>query len=317
MESSKSKPTVIAIVGPTGSGKTALSLSLAEALNAEIIACDSRTLYRHFNIGTAKPSSIELQRIRHHLIDVAEPDENYTVAQFCEQANEAIENMLRRGKQPLVCGGTGFYARALLEGLDIPAVAPQEELREQWRKDAEENGNAFLHEKLKQVDPVTAAKVNWNDRFRVIRALEVYHVSGKPMSEVARKSAPPFNTIWIGLTTNDRAELHKIIKERFAQQVQDGILDETRRLYERYGASQKLLHTVNYKQLTQHIEGQLDLQSAFDAAIIHNNQLARKQLMWFRSNPQTQWFEVDRLTKDELKNAVSNYIKGTHLLERT
>lgn len=302
------KPKVIAIVGPTASGKTALSLDLAEQLNGEIIACDSRTVYKHFDIGTAKPSAEELARVRHHCIDVVEPDEDFTVAQFRQLGSAAISNMISRGKIPLVCGGTGFYARALLEGLVMPSVPPQPQLRDQWRRFADEHGNEVLHAELQKIDGVTAERLNVNDRFRIIRALEVYQVTGRPMSEVATREELPYKTIWVGLTAEDRSFLHANIKKRFYEQMDAGMMAETERLYQMYGPHQKLMHTVNYRQLVQLIEGKLDQQTAFDDAIKHNNQLARRQLIWFRANPSIRWFAIDRLSKTELTHSVSSYI---------
>lgn len=303
------KPLVIAIVGPTASGKTALSLAIAERLNAEIIACDSRTVYREFDIGTAKPSAEEQARIRHHLIDVAEPDENFTAANFAELSRAAIDDMQARGKLPVVCGGTGFYSRALLEGLAIPEVEPDEALRAELRVFADERGNEALHERLRAADPETAQRLGVNDRFRIIRALEVTHATGRPFSEVARKIDPPFQTIWVGLTAEDRSFLHGQIRQRFYEQMDAGMMNETERLYRKYGRSQKMMNTVNYKQLVQLIEGDIDEATAHEEAVKHNIQLARRQLMWFRANPETKWFAIDRMPKPELHAAVAAHIK--------
>lgn len=306
---SREKPTVVAIVGPTASGKTALSLAIAEELNAEIIACDSRTVYREFDIGTAKPSAEEQARIRHHLIDVANPDENFTAANFADLGSKSIAEMRKRGKMPVVCGGTGFYSRALLEGLSIPPIEPNEELRAELRAFADREGNEALHQRLKEVDPVTAERLGVNDRFRIVRALEVTATLGRPFSEAAQKVDPPYNTIWIGLTADDRAILHKSIQQRFYEQMEAGMMSETERLYQKYGRSQKMMNTVNYKQLVQLIEGEIDRDTAYAEAIRHNVQLARRQLIWFRANPSTTWFAIDKMSKSELQNAVLAHLK--------
>lgn len=303
------KPLVIAIVGPTASGKTALSLAIAQELNAEIIACDSRTVYRQFDIGTAKPSAEEQARVRHHLIDVADPDENFTAANFVELSGKAIEEMCARGRVPIVCGGTGFYSRALLEGLSIPPVAPQEELRQELRAFADAEGNEALHQRLRKLDPPTADRLGTNDRFRIIRALEVCESLGRPFSEVAQKVDPPYQTIWIGLTVEDRSILHASIRTRFHEQMAAGMMDETVRLHGKYGRSQKMMNTVNYKQLVQLIEGEINEPAAHEEAIRHNVQLARRQLIWFRANPAIKWFAIDKMPKAELQRAVSLYIK--------
>jgi tRNA dimethylallyltransferase len=303
------KPTVIALVGPTASGKTALSLSLAAQLNAEIIACDSRTVYLHFDIGTAKPTKEEQSAVRHHLIDVADPNDNFTAADFAEQAQRAIADIVGRGKVPIVAGGTGFYARALLEGLNIPQVPAQEELRKQLREFADAFGNQALHDRLKAVDPDSALRLGVNDRFRIIRALEVHTVLGVPMSAAAGRIQPPFNCLWIGLTVNDRQYLHDTIKRRFFAQMEQGLLEETARLLACYGESQKLMHTVNYKELVQLLAGRIDARQAHTLAVQHNIQLARRQLIWFRANRQITWFPIDTLDAGRLCQAVSRHIK--------
>jgi tRNA dimethylallyltransferase len=303
------EPTVVAIVGPTASGKTALSIACARELGGEIIACDSRTVYREFDIGTAKPTLEERAGIKHYAIDVADPTEDYTVAQFTEQGAQAIEQIRGMGKIPIVAGGTGFYSRALLEGLDIPAVAPQPELRAQLKEFADRLGNEALHRRLAEVDAQSAARLNPNDRFRIVRALEVHAVTGVPMSQAAGRKKPPYRTIWIGLTANDRAVLHQAIGKRLQEQMEAGLLAETERLYKRYGPHQKLMHTVNYKQLVQHLEGELNLETALKQAAQHNVQLARRQLIWFRANQAITWYAVDALSRAELTAAVVAHIK--------
>ena len=166
------KQRVVAIVGPTCSGKTALSLKIAKELNAEIVACDSRTIFKEMDIGTAKPSKEEQESITHHLLDVIAPNQTYTVTRYKEAATHAISDIGSSKKLAIVCGGTGFYARALLEGLDIPEVSPQEAMREQLNKIADEQGNLTLHNQLKKIDPVSAERININDRFRIIRPLK-------------------------------------------------------------------------------------------------------------------------------------------------
>jgi tRNA dimethylallyltransferase len=303
------KPVVVAIVGPTASGKTGLSLDLAEELNAEIIACDSRTIYRYFDIGTAKPTPEEQARVRHFGIDIADPGESYTVAQYVEHGRAAIADIVSRGKLPIVTGGTGFYARALLEGLTMPAVAPQEELRRKLRLLADEQGNEALYRRLQAVDPDTAARLNSNDRFRIIRALEVFEITGMPFSQAARREDPAYRTIWIGLTADDRSILHRAIEKRFHEQLQAGLLEETERLYARYGANQRMMNTVNYKQLVQLIEGKIDRDTAYQQAIQHNVQLARRQLIWFRANRSISWFAIDSSSKADLRRATLSHIK--------
>jgi tRNA dimethylallyltransferase len=300
MPQTKLQPLVVALVGPTCSGKTALALALSRKLEAEIVACDSRTVYRQMNIGTAKPSSSELSQTPHHMIDIVDPSQTYTVAQYKEEASAVLDEVLARRRLPIVCGGTGFYARALLEGLTLPAVAPQSELRKELQELADQQGNESLHSRLKELDPTSAARINLNDRFRLVRALEVCLVFGKPFSELAKRSEPAYRTLWLGLTTSDRKRLYQAIERRMAEQMQSGLVAEVTDLFKLYGPCRTLLNTVNYKEIIQYLQGECSLKEAQDLCIRHNCQLARKQLIWFRANPKILWLEVDRLDSDQL-----------------
>lgn len=295
---------VLAVVGPTCTGKTSLAIKICKTFGGEVIACDSRTVYKYFDIGTAKPTHEEQAGIRHHLLDVAEPEEEFTAARFRQLGQSAIAQMIREGKVPVVCGGTGFYSRSLLQGLAIPAVPPNAQLREQLNKEAESAGNKALHDKLAQLDPATAERLSVNDRFRVIRALEVSLGAGKPFSEAAAKVDPPYDTLWIGLTVGDRSVHRQLIRARLHEQLAQGLFEETNRLYRIYGANQRLLHTVNYRDLVAHIEGKLSWQEAVIRCEQHNYQLARKQMIWFKANPATHWFAVDQISPDDLEKGV-------------
>jgi tRNA dimethylallyltransferase len=291
---SKSKPNVIAVVGPTASGKTALAIALAKRFDGEVIACDSRTVYQYMDIGTAKPTAEEQQDIPHHMLDVVEPDRVYTVSEFQREGTAALNSILYKGKIPIVCGGTGLYARALLEGLMIPEVAPQEELRASLSSLADEKGNQAIFEKLKQLDPVSAEKISANDRFRIIRALEVSMTLGRPFSEVTGKTEVPFEVIWIGLNFDDRSILRDRIIERFDVQIKMGLADETTFLLDKYGRTQPILNAVSYRQMINHHDQIWTIEEAIEDTVLRTYQLARKQIMWFRSNPNTNWFLVDK-----------------------
>lgn len=306
--SADAKPSVVAIVGPTCTGKTALSLALAERLGAEIIACDSRTIYREMNIGTAKPSTKERLRIAHHMIDVADPNEVFTVAQYRDQGRQAVAAILGRGRLPMVVGGTGFYCRALIEGLEIPPVAPEHDLRAQLRQIADRQGSAALHKQLEELDPATAARLNVNDLFRIVRALEVSIILGRPFSELARISEPPYRTVWIGLMLKDRSKLAQAIRNRFHEQMDQGMLGELEYLLGRYGPCRSIINTVNYKQLALYLQSQLTLAQAEEEAVKHNYQLARRQLMWFRANKEIAWFAVDEIGREDLCERVAALI---------
>lgn len=302
------KPVVIALVGPTASGKTALSLELAHLLNAEIIACDSRTIYKGMDIGTAKPSPQERSKVRHYLLDVANPDEIFTVAQFTELAKQAIDNIFSRGKTPIICGGTGFYAKALLGGLDIPKVTPQQELRRCLNLLADTDGNEGLYRRLQQLDPVRARQLNPNDRFRIVRSLEVSMATGQPFSQLVKKIDLPFHTVWIGLNVRDRNFLKELIKKRFYNQIEQGLIEEVERLLKLYGPSHTLVNTVNYKEVIEYLYGRQDLGETKEQCLLRNYQLARKQLIWFRANPEINWFHVDELETNELIELVHKRI---------
>jgi tRNA dimethylallyltransferase len=290
----KSQP-VIAIVGSTCTGKTRLSLELGIKLGTEIIACDSRTVYKGMDIGTAKPSPEERAMVRHHLLDVIDPLQTYTTAQFKEHATPLVENLIENGRKPIVCGGTGFYFRNLLEGLQIPAVEPQAELRKDLNAFADQNGNVALHQRLQQLDAVSAERINANDRFRVVRALEVTMYSGKPFSQLTARIEPPFDVVWIGLYCEDREVLAKMIRYRIAQQIDQGLVSEVESLYKQYGRCHSFLHTVGYAEIIQYIDGEITLQESIDLIALHTYQLARKQLLWFRSNKKINWSAIDQV----------------------
>ncbi len=284
---------VIAIVGPTASGKTALSLKLAEKLPVEIVACDSRTIYRRMDIGTAKPSAEEQDKVRHHLLDVADVSETYTVANYKEEAGKAIDDIHARGKIPIVCGGTGLYTRALLEGLSIPEVSPNQELRDELNDFADKNGNDQLFQRLLELDPVTAGRLNTNDRYRVVRALEVSITLGKPFSQAATLKPAPYPTIWVGLGVNNRQYIKDLIESRLDEQFNAGLIDEVKELLSDFGPTRALFNAVPYKEVIAYLDGNISLDEAKQDALKHNYQLARRQIMWFRANENTNWFMVD------------------------
>ncbi|CAN5577427.1 tRNA (adenosine(37)-N6)-dimethylallyltransferase MiaA [soil metagenome] len=303
-----SLPTVIAIIGPTCTGKTALSIKVAQMMGGEIIACDSRTIYRHMDVGTAKPTLDERCGVPHYMFDVVDPDVPYTVAEYKQQATEAINDIFARGLTPIVCGGTGFYSRALLEGLVIPEVAPQEDLRNELRQLADRDGNGALFQKLVQLDPVTAQRLNANDRMRVIRAIEVSIFCQKPFSEVVSKTDLPFSVIWIGLRPSSRDLLRAAIARRFEEQLGLGLVAEVEAVYKKFGPCRTLLNTVNYTEYIAYIDGKVDFQSAKAESLTHNNQLARRQLIWFKTNSAINWFEFDHYVGDQLSQSVLNTI---------
>lgn len=303
------KKTVIAIVGPTCTGKTALSLALADRVAVKVVSCDSRNVYKYMDIGTAKPSVEEQSRVKHYLIDVAEPNEVFTVAQYKKLGAQVIADTHSHDELPVVCGGTGLYARALLEGLVIPEVAPQADLRQELREFALQHGNEALHRRLHEIDPLTANRLNPNDLFRVIRAMEVSLITGKPFSRLTEREPHPYHTIWIGLTVNNRELLKRDISLRFDEQMEAGLLREVEALLARYGPTQTLRKAVTYAELIEYLEGKISLEQARENCLRHNYQLARRQLMWFKANENMNWFAVDEIDRANLIDGVMERLK--------
>ncbi len=293
-------PLVIAVVGPTCSGKSSLAIALAQKLGGEVVAADSRTIYKCMNIGTAKPTLIEQGGIKHHMLDIIEPDQTYTASQFKRDAGQVLSNLIAENKIPVVCGGTGFYLRALLEGLRMPEVEPQVELRAELAKVAEEHGVEHLREILRQLDPTSAEKIGINDRFRLIRAIEVSRVLNMPFSQAASREPVPYNVVWIGLTANRRELLKERIIERIDVQLANGLQDEVHSIYTKFGATQALTNTVAYSEMIQHMQGQLTLDQARDQIIKNSTALARRQLIWFRANAKMTWLAIDEHAENEI-----------------
>lgn len=272
------------LAGPTACGKTDLSLRLAERLNAEIVALDSMTLYRGMDIGTAKPSRAIQAAVPHHLLDIIDPHEEFSVAEYLAVAEAACRNILDRGGVPLFVGGTGLYLRAVLRGVfDGPPA--DWTLRQQWEREAEEQGSRALHARLQAVDPATAARLAPADTRRVIRALEVAAVTGRPLSEHQREQPlpeadrPP--VFWL---SPDRAWLHQRINRRVEQMVAGGLVDEVRTLLSRpQGMGRTARQGLGYKEVIAHLEGGLDLPSTVNEIQTRTRQFAKRQHTWFRN----------------------------------
>jgi tRNA dimethylallyltransferase len=285
-----SLPLLVVILGPTASGKTALSLHVAERLQGEIVSCDSVAVYREFEIGTAKPSKEERRRIPHHLIDIAGPKELVTAGDYARLARQAIADIAARGHLPIVVGGSGLYLRALLEGL-FAGPPRSEELRIRLRERAAERGTDYLHKLLHRIDPAAAQTIHANDVPKVVRALEVSISSRAPMTglwQQGRDALQGFKILRIGLNP-DRAALYARINQRAREMFSAGLLDETRMLIDRYGASVWPLNSLGYKQATQHLRGEISLEQAIVAAQQGHRNYAKRQMTWFRREPDVHW----------------------------
>jgi tRNA dimethylallyltransferase len=283
---------LLCILGPTGVGKTALAIDLAERLNGEIISADSRQIYRGLEIGTGKPTPDQLARVPHHLIDVVDPDQSYTLAEYQAAAYAAIDDIFARGKQPLLVGGTGLYVRAVTEGLIIPAVPPNVELRAQLEERATREGGARLYEELQQIDPEAATKIDQRNVRRTIRALEVYLASGQKFSEAGRAEPPPFALYRIGLTL-PREELYRRVDQRVDEMIARGWLDEVRALAARYAEAVPALSSLGYPQMSAVLRGTLTLDDAAQDIKHHTHRFIRHQYAWFRpGDPRITWFDL-------------------------
>jgi tRNA dimethylallyltransferase len=293
--SSPADPLLVVILGPTASGKSALAISLADRFSGEIVSCDSVAVYRHFEIGTAKPSREDRARVAHHLIDVAEPDEAFTAGEYARQARAALAGLAERGHLPIVVGGTGLYLCALLEGL-FPGPQRSDELRERLRARASERGPGYLHRVLRRLDPAAALKIHPNDLPKLIRAIEVCLATRAPMSELwqqrGRDPLRGFRILRIGLNP-PRENLYDRINRRAAQMFNQGLIAETQSLLQRFGDSRSItpMHSLGYVQALQHLRGELSLAQAIAAAQQGHRNYAKRQMTWFRREPNVAWLE--------------------------
>jgi tRNA dimethylallyltransferase len=287
-------PLVVILLGPTGSGKTALSLDLAERFNGEIISCDSVAVYRGMDLGSAKPSREELSRAPHHLIDVADPDEPMTAGEYSRRARQSLKEITTRGRLPIVTGGTGLYLRALTEGL---FAGPQRDelLRDRLRASAAKRGSAWLYRLLTRLDSSTAQRIHANDTPKLIRAIEVCLAGRRPMSQVldseaARDPLTGYRLLRIGLNP-PRAALYDRLNRRCADMFAAGLVDETSAFLARYGRV-KALDSLGYRQALSVIDGEADLPAAVAAAQQGHRNYAKRQLTWFRREPDVHWIEA-------------------------
>jgi tRNA dimethylallyltransferase len=284
------EPILVVVLGPTGSGKTTLSLALAEKFSGEIVNCDSVAMYREFEIGTAKPSAAERARVPHHLFDCVDPTQAVTAGEYSRQARQVLGEITSRHHLPIVVGGTGLYLRALLEGL-FPGPQRSEELRQRLRERAAERGSKYLHQILHRLDAAAAAKIHANDAPKLIRAIEVCLASRRKMTELWQQGRDPlrgFRILRLGLNP-DRAALYDRINQRARRMFETGLIEETQRLLEKYGTSARLLASLGYKQAVQFLRGELSRVQALAAAQQAHRNYAKRQMTWFRREPDVAW----------------------------
>jgi tRNA dimethylallyltransferase len=284
---------LVAIVGPTAVGKSALALVLAGRFDGEIVSADSRQVYRDLNVGTAKPTRQETDSIPHHLIDVADPSETFTLAQYLELADRAIVDIHGRSRLPLLVGGSGLYINALLKGMKPPQVSPDENLRRELEERASREGGEALHRELAEVDPEAAASIDPRNARRTIRALEVWMQTGSRFSEAGGESPPPYRSLMIGLTTS-RSDLYQRIDERVDKMMESGLLQEVEALLGKgISLETPAMSGLGYRQIAEHVSGVVDLETAVKKIKTQTHRFARQQYTWFRlDDEQIRWFDV-------------------------
>jgi len=290
------------IVGPTGAGKSALAMTIAERSNCEIVNADSRQFYRGMDLGTAKPSAEDRRRVPHHLIDVRDPDESLDVAEFAQLARAAIENIAARGRNPLVVGGSGLYLRVIRGGIFRgPAASP--EIRDRLAKIAAEQGVPYLHQRLRELDPDAANRIGVNDLYRIVRALEVFELTGETISTHQHRhrfADLGYDTLTIGIEV-ERKKLYQAIDARFDAMVAAGLVEEVRALIQAgYSPEKPPLSTIGYKQIAAYLRGELTLADATALAKQESRHLAKRQLTWFRREQEIVWLDPERGANDAL-----------------
>ena len=290
---------LLVLVGPTAVGKTRLANELAEYLRVkaggwlvEAVSADSRQIYRGMDIATAKPDAEDLARLPHHLLDVVSPDEVYTLAQYQAAANAAIIEIWARGRLPLLVGGTGLYVRAVVDGLAIPQVAPDPDLRARLEAIAAEQGTDALHAQLAALDPLAAARIDASNPRRLVRALEVCLVTGRPLSEQQGSRPTPYRTLKLGLSL-ERAELYRRADQRIDLMISAGLMEETRGLVERgYSWELPSMSSLGYREMGRYLRGEISLESATERFKLDTHQYIRRQLTWFRSEKSIIWLDA-------------------------
>ncbi len=286
---------VIAVAGPTASGKTALAVEIAKRFGGEIVSCDSMQIYKELSVGTARPTEEEMQGIPHHLTGFAGLREEYSVADYVADARKTIAEIRARENVPIICGGTGLYMDSLLGNIEFSEIKSDPALRDDLRKYLDEHGPEALHERLRELDPEIAAKLHPNNTGRVIRAIEVCELTGIPMSEHQRRSKEhptPYETAWIGLCFSERETLYAHINRRAEEMLQNGLIDEARLLLER-GGTGTVMQAIGYKELFPYLRGEETLAEAAEILKQETRRYAKRQLTWFHRNDNIRWYAVD------------------------
>ena len=285
------KEKVIVICGPTASGKTALSIELAKQINGEIVSADSMQIYKDMDIGTAKPTQEEKQGIKHYLIDFVSPDERYSVADYKQDAKKAIREILKKGKVPIIVGGTGLYVDSLIYEIEYPNIEFDEKYREKLEKEVEENGLEELYEKAKEIDIEAIKKISKNDKKRVLRILEIYHATGKNKTEQekeSRKKEVEYDYKVFALKW-DREMLYERINKRVDIMLEQGLIEEVKSIYEKYNKFPTAMQGLGYKEVVEYLENKTTKEEMIEKIKQETRRYAKRQMTWFRKNKQTIW----------------------------
>jgi tRNA dimethylallyltransferase len=306
------KQNVLVIIGPTAVGKTKLSIEMAKRYNGEIISGDSMQIYRGMDVGTAKITKEEMEDIPHHLIDIKEPFESFSVAEFQELVRAKIAEIAKKGKLPIIVGGTGLYIQSVIYDYQFSDVSGDEAYRLQLEERVKEVGNEALHEELKEIDPGSAAQIHPNNVRRVIRALEIYHLTGKTMQEYQSHQQPDllYNTAIVGLTM-DRDQLYERINLRVDIMMDEGLLPEVKALYQQGLRECQSIQAIGYKEIYEYLDGKVTLNEAVENLKQNSRRYAKRQLTWFRNKMKVEWFDVSNVNNFSKKIAeISQYVEG-------
>ncbi|TCO60077.1 tRNA (adenosine(37)-N6)-dimethylallyltransferase MiaA [Caldanaerobacter subterraneus] len=307
---------IVLIVGPTATGKSRLAVDVAKRFNGEVVSADSMQIYKYMDIGTAKITKEEMQGIPHHMIDIVEPNEEFSVAEYEKRAKAIIKDIHERGKLPIIVGGTGLYINSIVYIMHFSDFEGSKEFREKMKKLAETYGTSYLYEKLKEVDPEAARKIHPNDLRRIIRALEVYEFTGKPISHYQKMSGmrknPEYDPIMIGLNYKNRQLLYEKINRRVDEMIKNNLVEEVVNLlkigYNKYGTS---MQALGYKEIVEYLNGEISLEEAVEKIKKGARRYAKRQITWFKAYDFIKWFFVDDYkTYEELRENIFEYLAG-------
>ena len=305
------KPKVIVICGPTASGKTALSIELAKKINGEIVSSDSMQIYKEMNIGTAKPTIEEMQGIKHYLIDFIAPDKRYSVAEYKKDAENAIEEILKKGKNPILVGGTGLYIDTLIYGIEYPTIEFDEKYRQELEEREKKEGLINLYEEAKKIDEESVKKISINDKKRILRILEIYHATGKNKTEqelISRQKGPKYDYKVFAINM-DRETLYNRINKRVDIMLENGLVEEVKKLLEKYKEFPTSMQGLGYKEVKEFLENKISKEEMIDKIKQESRRYAKRQITWFKKNKQTIW--INGL--DKIEDNIELIIKSSNI----